>query len=304
LRVRITRRDLLATLIFFILPLLLFGPVTLGSRTLLPLDNLFVGEPWASFADELDVSRPHNALLSDLILENYVWKRFIVQSIQARSIPLWDPYLFAGHPFLANGQHSALYPLSLIFYVMPLTKAYGWFTVIQFWLAGLFTYIFLRVLGANRLGSLIGGITYQLSGFLVVSVVFTMIIAAAAWLPLVLAIIEIVIRKQEQKGPVAYSPIPYVVVGSLVLGIQILAGHIEITYYVLLVSGFYALCRLILLQRRQRVWGPTVRMGAWLLVMVLLGLGLGAIQFAPSSLSRSTRWQAATFVWGLSLTRT
>jgi len=281
LRVRITRRDLLATLIFFILPLLLFGPVTLGSRTLLPLDNLFVGEPWASFADELDVSRPHNALLSDLILENYVWKRFIVQSIQARSIPLWDPYLFAGHPFLANGQHSALYPLSLIFYVIPLTKAYGWFTVIQFWLAGLFTYIFLRVLGANRLGSLIGGITYQLSGFLVVSVVFTMIIAAAAWLPLVLAIIEIVIRKQEQKGPVAYSPIPYVVVGSFVLGIQILAGHIEITYYVLLVSGFYALCRLILLQRRQRVWGPAVRMGAWLLVMVLLGLGLGAIQFVP-----------------------
>jgi len=182
---------------------------------------------------------------------------------------------------LANGQHSALYPLSLIFYVMPLTKAYGWFTVIQFWLAGLFTYIFLRVLGANRLGGLIGGITYQLSGFLVVSVVFTMITAAAAWLPLVLAIIEIVIRKQEQKGPVAYSPIPYVVVGSFVLGIQILAGHIEITYYVLLVSGFYAICRLILLQRRQRVWVPTVRMGTWLLVMVLLGLGLGAIQFVP-----------------------
>jgi len=216
-----------------------------------------------------------------LILENYVWKRFIVQSIQTRSIPLWDPYLFAGHPFLANGQHSALYPLSLIFYVLPLTKAYGWFTVVQFWLAGLFAYVFLRVLGADRLGGLIGGIAYQLSSFFVVSVVFTMIIAAAVWLPLVLTIIETVIRKQENKGPVTYSPIPYVVVGSLVMGIQILAGHIEITYYVLLVSGFYALCRLIVLQRRQRAWGPALRMGGWLLVMVLLGLGLGAVQFVP-----------------------
>jgi len=281
LRARINRRDILVALVLFILPLLLFGPVTLGSRTLLPLDNLFVGEPWASFADELGVSRPHNALLSDLILENYVWKRFIVQNVQARSIPLWDPYILAGHPFLANGQHSALYPLSLLFYVMPLAKAYGWFTVLQFWLAGLFTYIFLRVLGANRAGSLIAGITYQLSGFFVVSVVFTMIIAAAVWLPLVLAMIEIVIRKQEQKGPVAYSPIPYIVLGAFVLGIQILAGHVEITYYVLLVSAFYALCRLTVLQRRQRVWGPTLRMGGWLLVMVLLGLGLGAIQFIP-----------------------
>jgi hypothetical protein len=196
-RTRITRQDILIALAFFILPLLLFSPVTLGNRTLLPLDNLFVGEPWASFASELGVSRPHNALLSDLILENYVWKHFIVQSIQNRSIPLWDPYLFAGHPFLANGQHSAFYPLSLIFYVMPLTEAYGWFTVIQFWLSGLFTYFFLRVLGANRLGGLVGGITYQLSVFFVVSVVFTMIIAAAAWLPLLLAIIEVVIRKQE-----------------------------------------------------------------------------------------------------------
>jgi hypothetical protein len=209
LRARINRQDILVALLLFILPLLLFGPVTLGSRTLLPLDNLFVGEPWASSTDELSVGRPHNALLSDLILENYVWKRFITQSIQARSIPLWDPYLFAGHPFLANGQHSALYPLSLIFYVMALTKAYGWFTVIQFWLAGLFTYIFLRVLGANRLGGLVGGITFQLSGFFVVSVVFTMIIAAAVWLPLVLTMIEIVIRKQEaNRSRKGRSPIP------------------------------------------------------------------------------------------------
>ena len=281
MRAHINRRDILIALALFILPLLLFGPVTLGSRTLLPLDNLFVGEPWASFADDLGVSRPHNALLSDLILENYVWKRFIVQSIQTRSIPLWDPYIFAGHPFLANGQHSALYPFSLLFYVIPLTKAYGWFTVVQFWLAGLFTYTFLRVLGANRVGSLIAGITYQLSGFFVASVVFTMIIAAAVWLPLMLTMIEIVIRKQEQKGPVAYSPIPYILLGAFVLGIQVLAGHIEITYYVLLVSAFYALCRLIVLQRRQCVWGPTLRMGGWLLVMVLLGLGLGAIQFVP-----------------------
>ncbi len=297
MRARITRQDVLISLVFFILPLLLFGPVTLGSRTLLPLDNLFVGEPWASFSDQLSVSRPHNALLSDLILENYVWKRFIVQSIQAGSIPLWDPYLFAGHPFLANGQHSALYPFSLIFYLMPLTKAYGWFTVVQFWLAGLFTYVFLRVLGANRLGGVIGGITYQLSGFFIVSVVFTMILAAAVWLPLILAVIEIVIRKQEEKGPVTYSPVPYIVVGSAVLGIHILAGHIEVTYYVLLVSGFYAFCRLISLWHRQRAWRPMARMGAWLLAMVLLGLGLGAIQFVPlyEAASRNFRVGSVTF---------
>ncbi len=309
MRRHINRQDLLIVLLLLILPLLLFGPVTLGSRTLLPVDNLFAVEPWSSFATELGVDQPHNALLSDLILENYSWKQFLVDSIRSGTIPLWDPYLFAGHPFLANGQHSALYPFSLIFYLLPLAQAYGWFTALQFWLAGLCLYTFLRVLGVNRLGSLIGAITYQLSTFFVVSVVFTMIIAAAVWLPLLLAIIEIIIRKQATKGTASYSPAPYVAAGIAVLGIQILAGHIEITYYTLLVAAFYAACRLIGLWYTQRTWKPAGRMAAWLLIMVGLGLGLGAVQFIPlfEVASRNFRVGSVTYHdvvgWALPLRR-
>jgi O-antigen/teichoic acid export membrane protein len=281
LRGRIAGQDVLIALVLLFLPLILLAPVTLGPYTLLPADNLYVVPPWSAFAEQLGVGPPHNRLLSDLILENYVWKRFILQSIQERRLPLWDPYIFAGHPFLANGQHSALYPFSVIFYIMPLSQAYGWFTLLQLGLGGLFIYIFLRVLRAHRIGALLGGITFQLSTFFVVSIVFTMIIAAAIWLPLLLAVIEIIIRKQEEKGLRAYSPIPYVAVGALVLGMENLAGHVEITYYTLLVSGFYAACRLLMLWRSQRTCRPALRLGVWLLVMVILGMGLGAVQSVP-----------------------
>ena len=253
MRQAINRQDLLAGLFLLLLPLLLFWPVTLGPYTLLPLDNLFTFEPWLSFRDEIGVGLPQNQLLSDLVLENYVWKKFTLQTLAAGQLPLWNPYLFAGQPFLANGQHSALYPFTLLFYLLPLPKAYGWFTVSQLGLAGLNMYIFLRVLRASRLGALVAGITYSLSGFFVVSVVFTMVIAGAAWLPLLLACLEMVIRKQEEKGPSPYSPVPYIVTGAGVLGIQALAGHVEITYYSLLVSGFYAGCRLLVLWRRQAI---------------------------------------------------
>jgi len=273
--------DLLVVLLLLLLPLIFFWPVTLGGKTLLPVDNLFAFEPWASFASEWGVSIPHNELLSDLILENYVWKRFIVQAIHNQQIPLWNPYLFAGLPFLAAGQHSALYPLSILFYILPLARAYGYFTVLQLFLAGLFTFIYCRVIGVNRFGALIAGITYMLSAFFVVSVVFTMIIAAAAWLPLLLTTIEIVVRKQEEKGAVAYSPIPYIAVGAVALGFQLLAGHVEISLYTLLVMGFYALCRLAILWWRQRNWWVVLRLASWLVVMVALGLGLGGVQFIP-----------------------
>ncbi|HEY84389.1 MAG TPA: oligosaccharide flippase family protein [Chloroflexi bacterium] len=278
---KITKQDILAAVILFLLPLILFAPVTLGSKTLLPADNRFTFEPYASFAAELGVEQPHNLLVSDLILENYVWKDFIREAIAKRELPLWNPYIFAGQPFLANGQHSALYPFSILFYTLPLEKAYGWFTVIQLWLAGLFTYAFLRSLKAGYSGALLAGVAFSLSGFFINRVVFTMILAAALWLPLVLTMIEIIIRKQEEKGTAPYSPIPYLLVGSLAMGAQVLAGHIEITYYTLLISAFYAAWRLIILWRAQKTILPALRLSGWLMGMMLLGLGLGAVQFIP-----------------------
>jgi O-antigen/teichoic acid export membrane protein len=277
----VNRHDLLAGFVLLLLPLLLFWPVTIGGQTLLPVDNLFAFEPWLSYRGDLHVGAPQNHLVSDLILENYIWKKFIRESIAAGEIPLWNPYILSGQPFLANGQHSGLYPFSILFYIMPLWRAYGWFIVLQLWLAGLSMYVFIRVLGLGRLAALVAAITYSLSGFFMVRVVFTMVVAGAVWLPLLLAMIEIIIRKQEEKGLVNYSPVPYVVAGAAVLGVQTLAGHVEITYYTLLVSGYYALVRLLLLWYRQRTLRYAFSLAIWLFVMVLLGVGLGAVQLIP-----------------------
>ena len=274
--------DLGVLLVLLLLPLILFWSVVAGSRTLIPADNLYQWEPYRTLAAQQGVSLPpHNELLSDLVLENQVWKQFIVQSIQAREVPLWNPHLFAGVPFLAAGQHSALYPLSILFYILPLTKAYGLFTVLQLWLAGVFMVLFGRVLRMGRFPALIAGITYQLSAFFLVSVVFTMIIAAAAWLPLLLAIIELMVRKQEEKDGGPFVPIIYVILGALALGVHVLAGHPEILVYTLMVMAYYALIRLILLWRRVGSWKPALRLGLWLAFMVGLGLGLGSVQWIP-----------------------
>jgi O-antigen/teichoic acid export membrane protein len=275
-------RSLLPLLGLFLLPLILFAPVTLGSRTLLPADNLFAFEPYLSAAEDLGVDQPHNALLSDLILQNYAWKRFIVQSIKARQLPLWNPYLFAGMPFLASGHHSALYPLSVIFYALPLWRAFGIFAVVQLGLAGVFMYLLARVLGISRLGATIAGMTFELSGFFVVSVVHPMIIAAAAWLPLVLAAIELIIQQRPLFGRPA--TVPWVLLGSLGLGCSVLAGHAEILYFALLVAAFYTVWRLVYESRISESSNPRtlVRPAGWIAVMVMLGLALGAIQLVPS----------------------
>jgi O-antigen/teichoic acid export membrane protein len=279
--------DLLIVAALFVLPLAFFWQVTLGDRTLLPADNLYQFQPWAAYRDQLGVPAvPHNSLLSDLVLENLPWKQFIRDSLANREIPLWNPYIFAGVPFLAAGQHSAMYPFSIIYYVLPLDKAYGWFTVSQLWLAGTLMFLFMRGLGLGRLGAAVAGIAYQLSGFFIASVVFQMIIAAAAWFPFLLLMVEFTIRQRPAFG--RPTVIPWIALGALGLGMEILAGHVEFTYYALLVMGFWAACRLgSSLWRHARELRATWRSSLFkpavsLIALVVLGLAVGSIQFIPT----------------------
>lgn len=271
------------------LPLLLFAPVALGAKTLLPVDTLFLFEPYREAAANQGVAFPQNHLVADLILENYAWKRFLVEAIDNRELPLWDPYIFAGHPFLANGQHSGLYPLSVVFYALPLWRAYGVFAWLQLGLAGVFTYLLTRVLGVRRLGGLIAGITLQFSGFMVVSsAAHLMVIAAASWLPFILAMVELVVRQRPALGQ-RPATLPWALLGAMGLGCHLLAGHAENTGLVLLVTGAYIAWRLICLFVRsfkaEDGWMNAARSLArptlWLVVMLALGLALGAVQFVP-----------------------
>lgn len=288
-RLRRLRADLLALLILMGLPLLWFAPVllpALSGRSLLPFDNLYSFAPWRSLQPGLI---PHNLLLSDLVLENAVWKLHIQRTLADGQLPLWNPQIFTGVPFLAAGQASTVYPLSLLFLLLPLGAAYGWFTALQLGLAGVFFYAWGRSLGLVALAALLGGVVYMFSGFLIASVVFTMFIAAAAWLPLILAVIEWIIRKQEEKGAAAYSPIPFVAAGSLAVGCMVLAGHPELIYYTLLVAGLYTVVRLGVAWRRLATQTGQGRgtarrlagLAGWLLAMALLGVALGGVQLLP-----------------------
>src|SRR5688572_6361736 len=101
-RLRPILPDLVFAAVLLLIPLIFFLPQTLGGRTLIPADNLFQWEPYKSLADEYNVGVqgmpgiPHNALLSDLLLENAAWKGFIRESVRQGEIPLWQPYIAGG----------------------------------------------------------------------------------------------------------------------------------------------------------------------------------------------------------------
>lgn len=279
----LARQEALALLVLAAVPLILFFKVTIGGWTLIPVDNLMQYQPWASVADDYGLTHPEhpqNELVSDLVLQNIAWKRFINAAIEARQVPLWNPALFAGVPFLASGQHSALYPFSVLFYIFPPEHAYGWFLVLQYFLAGVFAYLLVRGLGVTWGGALVSGVVYEASLFMVVSAVFPMIVAGAVWLPLGLLAVELVVRQQPVLGRPA--SLPWLMLGAGAVGMQVLAGHPEVIYYSALIMGAYSAWRMLpWVWGWREHWRDLLRASVFLLVMMAVGLALGGIQLLP-----------------------
>lgn len=263
---------------FLGLALAFFGPVTLGGKTLLPADNAFLWAPWKAYAAQAGVKIPHNTLLSDLYLENYAWKRLILQALRARQLPLWNPYIFTGVPFLAAGQHSALYPFSVLFYILPLSAAYGWFAALHLFLAGAFTYLFAKTLGLRRGAAALAGLTFEGCGFIVISNVFPMIVAAAVWLPILLMAIERIAQREANEGTVLWHHVTDLFYGTFAVGMVMLAGHPEMYYYIGLTAAAYGLWRALCLRKRPR---SALKMVGLLAAMAALGISLGAAQWLP-----------------------
>ena len=274
------RSDLLAILFLALAVGVLLGPVLLSDRVLLPLDLLYTAPPWDAFAASFGIGAPRNDLVGDMVIQNIGWKAFARRELLSGDLPLWNPHVFTGMPFLAQGQYAVLYPLGVLFYLMPLAEAYEWFTALHLWLGGACMFAFLRLWTRGTVGPLVGAITFALSSFLVVSFLWPQVVSTAVWLPALLLASELVIRRAadpaRQRGALAWA-----LAGAAVTALQFLAGHLEISFYLLFSAGFYALWRLIDLYRDEARVGPALRAGALLLAMVGVGTGLSAIQLLP-----------------------
>jgi hypothetical protein len=169
----------------------------------------------------------------DAFVYFYPQRVFLAQSLLAGRIPLWDPQIFLGAPFLANPQAAVLYPPSWLFLLGPVHTVYTVQLVLHGFLAAYFTYLLVRhAFGTSALAAAIAGIAYAFGGFAVGQAGHLNQISAAAWLPAVLL---------AYHRFVVTGALKWLALGALALGLQLLAGHPQETYMTLMVLGIFGL---------------------------------------------------------------
>ncbi len=241
-----------------------FWPVLGGGKVLWPADMVNQMQPWRSIPD-WPQARPYNPLL-DPIQQFWPWRKFAASWMQHGQLPLWNPLYFCGAPFLAQGQSALLYPLNVIYWLMGAESGAGWAAALHVWLAAFFTFLWLR----RRTGpvpGLLGGLAFAFCGFFAGWLEFPTFLSVGVWLPLGMLAVDLVVERRRLR---------WAALLAVAVGMPFLGGHLQITTYVIVALGLYAIWQLFAAapagQRRRAA------------ALLLIGAAAGAFVAMPQAL--------------------
>jgi len=248
-------------LIIFSLVLLAFypawaqGKIPLNGRNLAAFYSPWLYQKFEGFPTGV----PSKPGMPDQLRLYYPYMYLTQQMYRRLELPLWNPHNFAGNPHMAEMQSGVFYPLHILLLFLPLPIYWTLFQITGFFLAGLFTYLYLRSLQLTKLPAFFGATTFMLSTFM-----FTwnqeVVIAphSILWLPLMLLAIDKFNQHHDKR---------WWFVGLAGLCLSVLSGYWQTTFYVMGASLAYILWR-----------------RAWLLLSWYpLSLGLTAFQLLPTA---------------------
>jgi hypothetical protein len=127
--------------VYFILTMVLFAGFIFSGQMLYGTDTISAGPFFRGF------------------YANF-WKTY-------HTMPLWEPYIHGGMPFVDGMHGDIFYPAALLQFFIRVTYALGLKLVLHVFLAGVFMFYFLRGLNLRREISLLGGLLYMFSPGLV-----------------------------------------------------------------------------------------------------------------------------------------
>ncbi len=190
-------------------------------------------------------------------------------------IPLWNPYVLSGQPYLGNPQMAVFYPPAWLLACFPSRLFLSVMSVTHLTLCGLFTYKYLCHWSRHRLSALVGGILYMGSSCLVSRLQFPSMTQTAAYFPLMLLAIDRCIERPGRKNTLMLAGI---------VAFTVLAGHPQMAYLILLSALFYSIIRVLHHFRNIRKQSLTIRKRSIVATLssgFLLGLALTSAQILP-----------------------
>jgi hypothetical protein len=199
------------------------------------------------------------------------------EALEGGTYPLWNPYLFCGMPsFHSLAYAPYVYPVSFITHLLYSYLHFPEMTwlLIHYLFAGAAMYLLLRSLGIRAIVSLLGGALFMLLPNYVAMGAYGhgSQACAVAYMPLALLFARNIQIGRRRPAMAAFL--------AIALGLQMLRGHVQISYYTFLLVGLLFLfesVRLLLSGER----GTFIRNGLFTAGAVAAAIGIAAVLILP-----------------------
>ncbi|MCS6775595.1 MAG: hypothetical protein NZ557_03530, partial [Chthonomonadaceae bacterium] len=244
------------------------SPLTLA-LLLLALTGIVFGPTLASARQEV---MAHQG--TDLAMYFAHARAFAAQHLRQGHIPLWNPHICGGVPFVGAWQSGVFYPPNAIYLFLPLHLALNVELFLHVFLSGWFTALWARRYTTHPLACLLAGAMVMFSGafFLHVYAGHCSLLAAGAWMPLFLASVDGLFLPASTQRP---APIAgHMFTGVLALAMMLLAGHPQTVFIAIVTTVLYSVALLPVSRFRIRA---LLALG----ILATGGVAIGAVQLLP-----------------------
>ncbi|MET0836632.1 MAG: YfhO family protein [Thermoleophilaceae bacterium] len=243
--------------------MLLFSQAFLPGRTLSASDYLWTAAPWRALKPEGVRGYGSNPEMAD---QSVVFLPFLQYTRERLpDIPLWNPHVMGGRPYLANAQSAIFSPFSVPAYVLPFWRSLAVIAFLKVFVAAFGMFLLARALSMSWPGAFLAGLVFGFGLFFIAWIPWPLS-SVWAWLPWMLLLTDRLVRRPDLlavSGLAAFT------------ALQFLGGHPESSFHSLF--GALAFFALRAVQLRAPVW----RALAAFTGAIFLGAALAAVVLIP-----------------------
>ncbi|HSJ09102.1 MAG TPA: YfhO family protein [Longimicrobiales bacterium] len=218
-----------------------------------------------------------NALLGmDSLTLSYFARNFYTEFVQAfHRMPYWNPLLMGGLPFVEGMHGDIFYPPSLAMFFLDAQSMWGLKMALHVFLAGVFTYLWLRRgLRLDPLPAFFGGLVYMMGADLV-----SLLLPGGDGKLFVSALAPLVFWLAERA--VSGRRLADFALFALGIALILFTSHMQAAYYCVWGVSLYFLFRVWQVWREERVGAAALRLVGLYAVAGVLGVAAAAVQFLP-----------------------
>ena len=219
----------------------------------------------------------------DTFLYFYPYWHAAAAALRAGRVPLWNPDIFMGAPFLANSQAGFFYPLNWpVWLLLPTPYAVSVAIVVHVALGGAGAYLAgRRTLALERPAAFFGAALFALGGYLTAQVEHVNQLQALAWLPWLFAALSPWAGAAAVRGR---SVLRTALALGVLFALQLLAGHAQSVFISGVAVVVWLAARLLpeWLRQWRAGWGRVAGAVGALAGGVALAVTLAAAQLLPT----------------------